>query len=245
MDDKFKKETNIIAQNVEVLKSDKVDSRFNYTTYPLFSDEAIYVIDHKDNSICYQRNIEALLGYSESEFDFDLAYSIIHPEDLPMVEKVVVEILEHGKNEGIQAGSVFRITFRVQKKDGSYVKILRSSGVCRMNPNKTMRRNFSIIQDISYLDTSNGVKWYLENPQVDSPEFVSSVKVMPTDIFTKREYEVYAMLREGMESKSIAEKLGLSLHTIVGYRKNMLKKTKARNTLEMLQLLESGSLFKP
>lgn len=241
----FEKEANKIAQNVGIMKSDDVESRFNYTTYPLFSNEAIYVIDYKEKSVCYQRNVENLLGYNESEFNYDKVYSLIHPEDLPIVEKLIVEVLQHVKDEGIQLNSVFRITFRMKKKDGTYVKILRSSGVCRMNTNKTMRRNFSILQDISYLDTTNAVKWYLEKPLEDSPEFVSSLKIMPTDVFSKREYEVYILLREGLDSKSIAEKLGLSHHTIVGYRKNMLKKTNAHNTLEMLQLLESGSLFKP
>ncbi len=244
MDEKFKDELNSVTQNLTVSRSiDKEYKKFNYTTYPILENEAIYALDLKHRKVSFQRGIFELMGYTEEEFDFDLVFEMVHPDDLPVVRKVLMSTLAHSKKHGISTDSVFRISFRARKKDGSYIKVQRISGISRLNPNQSLRGHYSIIQDISYLGLSNAVRWDWNSPTADLSGYRKYVDVSPVDLFSKREQEVFELLKRGLDSKGIASNLGLSHHTIIGYRKNMLHKANSRNTFELLQMFESGSLY--
>lgn len=244
MDEKFKDELNSVTQNLTVSRpQDKSYKKFNYATYPILENEAIYALDLKYRTVSFQRGIYDLMGYTEEEFDFDLVFSMVHPDDIKVVRKVLMSTLAHSKKYGISTDSVFRISFRARKKDGSYIKIQRISGISRLNPNQSLRGHYSIIQDISYLGLSNAVKWDWNSPTADLSGYRKYVDVSPTDLFSNREQEVFGLLKNGLNSKAIAQQLGLSHHTIIGYRKNMLHKSNCRNTFELLQMFELGSLY--
>ncbi|MEQ9424957.1 MAG: helix-turn-helix transcriptional regulator [Cyclobacteriaceae bacterium] len=51
-----------------------------------------------------------------------------------------------------------------------------------------------------------------------------------------REVEIVECLSKGMTSKEIAENLFLSNHTVDTHRRNILKKTTAKNTAQLLQM---------
>lgn len=57
---------------------------------------------------------------------------------------------------------------------------------------------------------------------------------------SKREIEIVDLIRSGYTNNEIAEKLFLSVHTVMTHRKNILHKLEVRNTAEMLALLLSG-----
>ena len=52
---------------------------------------------------------------------------------------------------------------------------------------------------------------------------------------TKREQEVLAFIAEGWSTKQIAGKLFISINTVANHRRNMLRKTGARSSAEMVQ----------
>ncbi len=243
MHEEFQSELNDISKNLNVGKGKDTYKKFSYTTYPLLHNEALYVLDLKTNEVLYQRGVRELLGYEEDEFTFDTPFNFVHPDDLPVVRKVLMSTLQFSQKYGITTDSTFRISFRARKKDGSYIKVQRTSGVCRLNSNRTLRSHYSVIQDISYLGLSNAVRWYWDSPTADLSGYRRYIDVSPVDLFSKRELEVFELLKKGMDSKAIADSLGLSYHTIVGYRKNMLHKTSCRNTFELLQMFEMGSLY--
>ncbi len=243
MHEEFQTELNDISRGLNVDKGKADYKKFSYTTYPLLHNEALYVLDLKDNKVIYQRGIKDLLGYEEEEFDYDTPFNIVHPDDLPVVRKVLMSTLEFSQKHGITTDSTFRISCRYKKKDGSYIKVQRTSGVCRLNSNRTLRSHYSVVQDISYLGLSNAVRWYWDSPTADLSGYRKFIDVSPVDLFSKRELEVFELLKNGLDSKTIAETLGLSYHTIIGYRKNMLHKTSCRNTFELLQMFEMGSLY--
>lgn len=57
---------------------------------------------------------------------------------------------------------------------------------------------------------------------------------------SKREIEIIDLVRTGYKNNEIAEKLFLSVHTVMTHRKNILHKLEVRNTAEMLSLLMSS-----
>jgi DNA-binding CsgD family transcriptional regulator len=65
--------------------------------------------------------------------------------------------------------------------------------------------------------------------------------LMTGNVFTKREYEIINCISDGMDSHQIAEKLFLSIHTVITHRKNILNKTGKRTTHELvIELRERG-----
>jgi DNA-binding NarL/FixJ family response regulator len=56
----------------------------------------------------------------------------------------------------------------------------------------------------------------------------------PKEVFTDRESDVLKLLCQELTNKEIAEKLFLSPRTVEGYRKNMLEKIGARNTVGLV-----------
>lgn len=60
-------------------------------------------------------------------------------------------------------------------------------------------------------------------------------------ILTEREFQIIKLIKEGLSSKQIGEKIYLSSHTIDTHRRNILKKTKKSNIAELvIDLMERG-----
>lgn len=62
-------------------------------------------------------------------------------------------------------------------------------------------------------------------------------------IFTNREFEILNLIRKGLDSKTIGEKLFLSSHTIDTHRRNILKKTGSKSTSDLIMELTEKGFF--
>lgn len=62
-------------------------------------------------------------------------------------------------------------------------------------------------------------------------------KFVNTFKLSRRELEVVDLVRQGLTNQEIADRLFLSVHTVMTHRKNILHKLGARNTAEMLALV--------
>jgi len=61
-------------------------------------------------------------------------------------------------------------------------------------------------------------------------------------ILSKREVEILLLIKKGLDTKTIAEKLNISTHTVYKHRKNMLERTGAKDTTMLLQICEMGKI---
>ena len=59
---------------------------------------------------------------------------------------------------------------------------------------------------------------------------------------SEREIEVINQIREGLSSKEIADKLGISIKTVEVHRHNILKKLKVKNTASLINYINSSGL---
>ncbi len=60
-------------------------------------------------------------------------------------------------------------------------------------------------------------------------------------LLTARELEIAKLIRAGHNSKTIADKLSIALHTVTSHRKSILKKMNANTTTEMVHILNQVS----
>lgn len=62
-----------------------------------------------------------------------------------------------------------------------------------------------------------------------------TVEAFPIDRLSDREFEVFGMIGEGVQTRDIAEKLHLSTKTVESHRENIKRKLKIDNATELLQ----------
>lgn len=84
----------------------------------------------------------------------------------------------------------------------------------------------------NYYDYDHSMETAGPNKLFDD-KFLNKFKLSP------RELEIIALVSNGLTNNEIADKLFLSVHTVMTHRKNILHKLDVRNTAEMLSLLNS------
>lgn len=58
-----------------------------------------------------------------------------------------------------------------------------------------------------------------------------------------REREIVVLLSDGFISKQIAEKLNISKHTVDTHRRNLIRKTDSKNSVEVVTACKEQGLF--
>jgi len=219
--------------NVEFLKRP-----FTYhEQYPLLPSQAIYIADMQELFIPYQRGIERLLGYSEQEFDFDLLMQIYHPDDCERytyLVKIANEWIRKSKLEPFTFEATF--DYRVRKKNGSYIKVLRQSTAFESCLEKSIKSSFSIISDISRIKTDTSVNLSVLQLNTGRIILVDKEENPEPTHFTKREKEILLKIKKGLNSQAIADDFNCSKHTVDTHRRKMLRKAGCKNTVELIGL---------
>ncbi len=241
MDSSFKNELVSLSSGLTVDTELSLErKRFNYKRYPLIFNQAMYVLNFSREKVAYTKNIEKLLGYDESEFTYDSAFSLIHPEDYPVVKHIVKSVLHFSTIKGLPQDSILYLTYRLRKKDGSYMKVHRTSGICKVKQDNTLDGNYSILQDISYMDTGNEVRWKWDSPTGNSKEFQNVVEFDPKEIFTRKQYSIFQYLKQGLSDKEVAEIMKVKSSTIKTQKKRMTLRLNCNNVAEMMEYFEKN-----
>ncbi|MEZ5199041.1 MAG: LuxR C-terminal-related transcriptional regulator [Bacteroidales bacterium] len=218
-------------RDIEPLKK----SYSQFENYPLLPSQAIYVMDMQEMSIPYHRRIDRLLGYLNQEFVFELFNELYHPEDYDRYMHLLRISNEWARRVKPEPFSIeVTIDCRMRKKDGTYLKILRQSTVFETCRDKSIKSVFTILSDISKIKTNNSVNLSIIESGTgrilleDSDKGEKSVKL------TRRETEIISLVKNGLNSSTIADELKISRHTVDTFRRKMLKKTGCKNTVELL-----------
>ena len=241
MEPKFKKQLKKITEKL-IVKSELNDDYvpFDYYTYPLASNQALYVLSFKEQQVIYQRNILTLLGYHEKEFTYESPFDLVHEQDFPLVKSIISNTLLFSKEHGLSEESVLCITYRMRKKDGTYIKVQRLSGICHDSDDALLSRNYSVIQDISYMGTGSEVHWDWNSPGLNKGAYLNAIKFQPVENLTHRENEVMELILEGLDGYAISEKLGISYNTVKTHRKKIFQKTGCSSAPELMNYIRKG-----
>jgi DNA-binding NarL/FixJ family response regulator len=62
-------------------------------------------------------------------------------------------------------------------------------------------------------------------------------------LITYREQEILSLMAQGLSSKSIAQQLGVSFHTVQTHRKNILRKLNETSTIRAVTLANNVGLL--
>ena len=98
------------------------------------------------------------------------------------------------------------------------------------------------IIDVDASHDSEITKSHLYNFETGEQIFVNLSDTLEEPL-TVRELEVLQMMKQGLLSKKIADRLKVSINTINSHRQNILQKLKANNSIEAVNFAQRLGLF--
>ncbi|CAM4167237.1 LuxR C-terminal-related transcriptional regulator [Zobellia roscoffensis] len=203
--------------------------------FPLNPKQCLYIAHWAKDGIVYERGLEQLTGYSLSEFNTEDLVHYIHPDERELVNKLTQEAVKYVVKTDLRKGHAHLfLSFRFKKKDGTYIKILRQSSSYELDSKGRMVSNFSLLTDVSFIDSSNRVEWYFDAYGLDLDEFKKLIYAVYDDFFTRREKEIIHLIEKGYTSARIAEVLFISTHTVATHRKKIFRKVGVSTVADLI-----------
>ncbi len=228
--------TNKIYQRLNTKKISNNNNFSDLDNFPLISGkQCLYIMDWHQSKITYSRGVEQMLGYNKGEFTKEVILYYFHPDDANFVKRIIQVIVNHVIKTDVSSHDMFlNITFRLIKKDKSYLKVLRQTKTYDHDDNGMLISNISLLTDISFMNDNKKVEWDINYGNIDPVDFKESIFQEFQNFFTNREIDVIRLISNNHKTKEIAKILFISEHTVYSHRKNILKKSKCHNSKELL-----------
>jgi len=190
--------------------------------------------------------IKNILGYESGLIDVEFFMSKIHPDDQPVFLNHETTVIDFFSQLPLDKMKKYKVSYdyRILNSSGKYIRILHQVVVLQCDDNRNLLQTLGVHTDITHLKTSNrSVLSFIGLEGEPSYHNVEVRKIYkPSDeIFTKREREIVKLLLNGQQTSNIAQTLSISKFTVDTHRKNILAKTKTKNTLELaIKVIEEG-----
>jgi len=210
------------------------------------NNQFFYVGDMLKFDILYTCTaIKQVLGIEASEFDPGVQFKSTHPDDLTRhgvsrskMIKISNDIYSTSKDYALMSSSL-----RFRHAKGHYINfIVQAYTFYSSKPDPTVYSLF-VLTDISWFGPiKHGYNFYV-GKDLSYFRVPDKELILTGCIFTDREYEILNLIRLGLDSKTIGEKLFLSSHTIDTHRRNLIKKTGHPGTAELIIDLQERGFF--
>ena len=211
------------------------------------SGDVLYILDYLTRQYTHMSaSCQALLNYPPEAFyegGVDFSLHIWHAKDAKLFsEQIFPENLTHFLSIPAQDLNQHRVcyTYRLQRTDKTYVSVLQQSTIISTSSTGIPLVTFGIVRPLPPTENTFRISHSIERldeQHVWQPIYTHNYfpDVDEGDLLSKTEIEILKWILEGYSSQAIADKLHRSLHTIKTHRKNMLEKTNAKNTADLLR----------
>ena len=207
----------------------------NLESIPLSQNECIYIVDFNKNKLVFSKGFHNLLGYDDKEISIDLISNLFHPDDAVLTNRIIkASILYCVDYPEDSSNNLLYISFRLRKKDGTYIKILSQSSIYDYDKSGRMTCTLIKFTDISFIDNTENVNWDFKATNLNKRAFKEHIYKVYQNFFTEREIEVIVEIEKGHKNKQIANKLKISEHTVATHRKHILKKANCHNSEDLM-----------
>lgn len=203
-----------------------------------------FVVDFYDHQLDFiTPNAHDIIAVTSDNISFNQIISTLHPDDMPFVsraENTIIDCLYNkiGKERVVKYKASY--CFRAMAPDGNYKLFLHQSIILTTDTNGGFGKSLNILTDVSLITSSNTYKVSLIG-LLGEPSYLNLDLVNPAGIkqsnenqFSKREMEIIRLIAGGYKIKEIADKLFISFYTVTTHRKNILAKSSAKTTTELI-----------
>lgn len=190
-------------------------------------------------------SIIQILGISPSDLNPGNMYSLTHPHDRKRHgigrAKMIKLSCDLFNNEG--TNNLLTTNLRLQHAQGHYVNLLIQAYVFVRTVPKASTYCLCVQTNIDWFGPiKHGYNFYV-GKDMSYFRIPDRDLILTGCVFTNREFEILNLIRDGLDSNEIAEKLFLSSHTVDTHRRNILKKSKHHNTSELIMDLQDSGFF--
>jgi DNA-binding CsgD family transcriptional regulator len=183
-------------------------------------------------------NIKDVLGYEPEEISALFFLEQIHPDDKPYFLNFENKLTEFfGKLPLEKRGNYkFQHDYRIKTRNNNYIRLLHQIVAIEFDENNYYR-SLVLHTDITHIK-KEGTPCFSIIGLDGEPSYYNlqdtNVLTRSFDLFTKREKEILKYIVEGKCTKTIAEELFISIHTVNNHRKNILNKADAHTPSELI-----------
>lgn len=177
-------------------------------------------------------NIKNVLGFDSSEFmkyGVSFILNLYHP-DVILTQKAIHEEARKYLRK-LPAKEVIKYKFcydyRVMNANGHYVRLLQHNRFLMFDKSGNPTLMLAICHDITNYRQDIKQTLVISKCTNDKEIVVLRKDFFPeyeNGVLTKKEIEVWKLVCDGLQSKHIAEKMNISLNTVLTHRKRIYKK---------------------
>ena len=117
----------------------------------------------------------------------------------------------------------------------------RQTSCYKADDQGNMVLTISLYTDINDSKKQNHMACSWKGPEERRFQIDNFITKYKSQYLTQRELEVLSYLAQGLDGRRIAQKLNISISTVISHRKNLLHKTNSKNTPELIRYtMEKG-----
>ena len=211
----------------------------------------IYILDYQSQEYLFvSKDCKSLLGFTEEEFlknSQEWVIKGVHPEDIAIFsDEIFPRFLNYSQSllKDEITKSRFSVNYRFKRKDGVYIKVLQQYVILETDGKGSPLLTLGICTDITPYKTDDKIVFSISKyDEKKGFEFISSDSFLNARIIiSRREKEILRLLLKGLSSKQIGTKLNISLYTVKAHRRNLLEKTKCKNSAQLISYVITNGL---
>lgn len=186
----------------------------------------------------YSGNFGQQLGYGREDYEasgYRFFEGKMHPRDKEKLAIDSISILklfnQLSSDEKLNHKAIYE--YRMLNKEGIYVRLIEQYQVLALDPKGQIWLMFSIVDVSPNQDGNEQIKSQLLNFRTG--QFVTfETPALPEPELSKRELEILNLIKHGLLSKEISDKLSISVHTVNTHRQRILGRLGANNSMEAI-----------
>lgn len=214
--------------------------RHEWETVSRVGQCAVFVFDCFTHKFVYASDIALdLFGLTVEDFlkkGHDPAFDLIHPDDVELIvltRKKAYQLLEALPVEEVKEYKLVH-EFRFRNIQGNYVRITEQEQVIELDSDGVIRLMLSVF-NIDAGDAKEPVRSHIYNFKKGEQIFIELSDTLEEPL-TLRETEILKLIRNGLLSKEISDRLGISVNTVNVHRQNIFNKLNVENAMEAVNV---------
>ena len=222
----------VLEKHIEFLKKLDLIENSSISVFDVFKMEHVYV----------STNFTRMLGYDLDEVKQqgnDFFNSRVHSEDFEINLRLGIGLFRYSLSIPVEERKNYKLIhdYRIRKENGNYVRIIEQQQALELDKKGKIWLALSTVDFSPDQDLTTGPRSRIYNFKTGETidGYLLSGLITKDIMLSRREQEILKLVKEGLPSKEIAEKLYISIHTVNTHRQRILEKLNVGNSFEAIQ----------
>lgn len=181
------------------------------------------------------KNVLSILHTDYSSFPFEsVNWLITIFPTIPFEERINMKIHHCG--------------IRFVRKDGKQIRLFSQGIPLQVDEKRNFKYTLNYIQNIQHLFKNDYTYYWIRLSYGEQNELLQTFhsdtkETTKGDLLSAREKEILKLIAEDMDTKTIAQKLFISVNTVGNHRSNMIERLGVRDTTALVQLAKMTGMI--